>query len=601
MRILLLAISLFLLEGFTSYHPKNQNLEARQRLLKKRLTPIRCSADPAAFDPAANPIPLLQGWGDYRMPVTGTNDSALLYFQQGINMYYGFHIIEALASFDKSIRFDSTFAMGYWGKALSYGPNINDYGYTASPAALAAAQKAKALAAPTTPAAPGAATTRNVAAPGASTTRATQNTPAERALIDAMLTRYSLDSTISREHLNQQYSDAMKSVYQKFPRNSDVAALYADALMQQHPWDLYDRSGKPKTWTPPIVATLEAILKANPKHPGAAHYYIHAVEASDHPERALAASDELPSLMPGVSHVVHMPAHIYIRTGNYARGWTVNIDAVKGYYDYLGKFPAVADNTPLYLVHNLHMLAACANMEGRYADAMKASVDTRNSFDSSWLSMPDFMGTYIQYIYMTPLLTQVRFGKWDDILAAPPLPAAYIYAGIITHYSRGIAFARKGRLAEAEQELAALQRDTANPQLFAPAPNYSNPGINGARVTERILAAVIAESRNNLPASIAALQKAIEYEDAMIYDEPKDWQQPARQFLGNVLLKAGRFKEAETAFRDDLRANPQNGWSYTGLADALSKQGRKTEAATAAAQAAKAFARSDIKITTAVL
>ncbi|MBS1664890.1 MAG: hypothetical protein JST68_27835 [Bacteroidetes bacterium] len=572
MRILLLALSLLLLEGFTSYRPFTS---ARQQvLLKKRLTSIRCTANPADFDPSANPIPLLQGWGSYRMPVTGAKDSALLYFQQGINMYYGFHIIEALASFDKSIHFDSTFAMGYWGKALSYGPNINDNGYTASPLALAAAQKAKTL--------------------------SNSSTLSEKALIDAQLTRYSTDSTISRESLNQQYSDAMKSVYQKFPKNPDVAALYADALMQQHPWDLYDRFGKAKSWTPPLVSTLEQILKTNPKHPGAAHYYIHAVEASNHPEKALDAADELPSLMPGVSHIVHMPAHIYIRTGNYARGWTVNIDAVKGYYDYLGKFPAVADNSPLYLVHNLHMEAACASMDGRYANAIKASIDTRNSFDSSWLSFPDFMGTYIQYIYMTPLLTQVRFGKWDDIIADKPISPNYIYADIITHYARGIAFARKGQLTEAEQELTALQHDTTSPQLLAPAPNYSNPGINGAHVAERILAGVIAESHNNLPAAITALQKAVEYEDAMIYDEPKDWQQPARQFLGNILLKANKYKEAETAFREDLRLNPKNGWSYTGLATALSKQGRTAEANTVQAQATKAFSRSDMKITTAV-
>ncbi|HVU56594.1 MAG TPA: tetratricopeptide repeat protein [Puia sp.] len=577
MKILLALLAGLLLEGFIQLHsPKTDPLAARrQALLYKQSNLIRCGADLTTFDPTADPIPFLSGWGDYRMPVTEKNDSAYLYFQQGINMYYGFHIIEALASFDKSTRFDSGFAMGYWGVALAYGPNINDNGYSANPAALAAAIKAKALSA--------------------------HVSPAEKALIDAIQPRYSADSTQTREHLDQLYVDAMRTAYQQFPRDHDIAALYADALMQQHPWDLYDRYGKPKTWTPPIVAILEGILKTEPNHPGAAHYYIHAVEASDHPGSALDVAGRLPTLMPGVSHLVHMPAHIYIRTGNYDEGWRLNTLAVKGYYDYLDKYAPVSGNTPLYLIHNLHMQAACANMDGRYADAIKASIDTRASFDSSWMSAPDFNGVFMQYVYMTPLLTQVRFGKWDEILKDPVPATAYIYADVLSHYARGIALARKGQPTDAEQELQALQHDTLHPQLKAPAPNYANPGINGARVAERILAGVIAESRNQMQPAIEALRTAVEIEDAMIYDEPKDWQQPARQFLGAVYIKTGRYKEAEKAFREDLQINPNNGWSYTGLATALAKQGKKQKAATAAARAKKTFARSDLKITSAVL
>lgn len=575
--MLLLALGFLVLAGFARFHRVgNDPLTARQRLLLyKQKNAVGCGVNLSAFDPAASRIPLLSGWGDYRMAVTGKDDSALLYFQQGINMYYGFHIIEALASFENSIRFDSGFAMGYWGKALAYGPNINDYGYTASPAALDAARRAKALSAGVL--------------------------PEERALIDAIQVRYSTDSTESREALNQRYSDAMREVYLRFRPNPDIGALYADALMQQHPWDLYDLQGKPKSWTPPIVEALEGVLKRYPDHPGAAHYYIHAVEASDHPERALAVSEKLPLLMPGVSHVVHMPAHIYIRTGNYSEGWNVNTRAVQGYYDYLGKFPAVADNSPLYLIHNLHMLAACANMDGRYADALKASEDTRRSFDSSWNSLPAFMGIFIQYVYMTPLLTQVRFGKWDSVLSATPPPAGYVYADVLSHYCRGIAFARQGRPGEASRELNALWGDTVVAQLSAPAPSYANPGINATRVAGKILAGVIAEGQGRLPEAIALLREAVAFEDAMIYNEPKDWQQPARQYLGSVLIKAGRFAEAETVFREDLQINPKNGWSYVGLATALKRQGRKKEAAVVEADARKAFARSDVKINNAVL
>lgn len=576
MRLLLLALGFLLFEGFARIHPIDDSDAARQRVLRlKQKNIVGCAANPANFDPAANPVPLLSGWGDYRMPVAESNDSALLYFQQGINMYYGFHIIEALASFEKSIRLDSGFAMGYWGKALAYGPNINDVGYSTSPAALEAAQRAQSLSA------------------GVS--------PENRALIDAMLVRYSADSTVSRELLNQRYVDAMKDAYRRFPQSADLGALYADALMQQHPWDLYDLRGKPKSWTPPIVEALEGVRKMAPAHPGAAHYYIHAVEASDRPERAMAAADELPGLMPGVSHVVHMPAHIYIRTGRYDKGWDVNTRAVSGYYDYLGKFPAVADNASLYLSHNLHFQAACASMDGRYADALRASRETRDSFDSSWMSQPGFMGVFMQYVYMTPVLTQVRFGQWDSVLSGTRPAPAYVYADVLSHYSRGLAFARKGQLAAAGEELSALWRDTANEQLFAPAPNFSNPGINGTRVAGKILSGVLAESQGRYAEAVLLFREAVGFEDALIYDEPKDWQQPARQFLGNVLIRAGRFPEAEEAFRQDLAKNPRNGWSYRGLATALARQGKKREAAAADADARTAFARSDRKIGAAVL
>ncbi|HLK28061.1 MAG TPA: hypothetical protein VKT28_05730 [Puia sp.] len=556
---------------------KLSSREARANVLRyKQKFTVNCSPSIKSFDTddSSNIIPLLDGWGKYRMPVTSSNDSAYIYFQQGINMYYAFHIIEALASFDKSTKFDSSFAMGFWGKALSYGPNINDLGYTASPEALLAAQKAKLLSG--------------------------KCSPVEKALINAMSIRYSADTIQTRENLNQLYADSMKTIYEKFPQSFDAATLYADALMLQHPWDLYDRFGKPKSWTPPIVSTLETVLKKYPGHPGAAHYYIHAMEASDHPESALKVADELPLLMPGVSHVVHMPAHIYIRTGHYAEGVTVDEQAVKGYNNYLSKYPPVAGNSPLYLIHNLHMQATCANMDGRYAASMQASIDTRNSFDSNMMSTPDFFGIFVQYVYMTPVLTQIRFGKWDDILKEKEIPLAYAYANFLWHYARGLAFARKHDFANADKELSLLQSDLKISQLKAPAPNYANPGINGASVAEKILQGIIAEEQNQLQQSVSFLKTAVQLEDAMIYDEPKDWVHPARQYLGSVLIKAKNYPEAEKAFREDLQINPNNGWSYIGLASALSKQGQSKNAADANTLAAKAFQRSDVKIKNAV-
>ncbi len=548
----------------------------QKTLLYKNQYTVSCSPDLASlnFEDSANVIPLLNGWGEYRVPVSATNDSARIYFEQGINMYYAFHIIKALASFDKSTKFDPSFAMGYWGKALAYGPNINDYGYAASPEALTAVEKANEY--------------------------KKNGTPAEQALIDAMTVRYSADTTQSREHLNEIYAAAMKNVYQQYKSQPDVSVLYADALMLLHPWDLYDNKGVAKPWTPEIVQTLEGVLKTTPHHPGAIHYYIHAVEASAHPEKALAIAGKLPQLMPGVSHVVHMPAHIYIRTGNYKKGEILNEQAVKSYYDYLKLYSPVETNTPLYLIHNLHMQATCASMVGKFATAEKLGIDTRNSFNSSWLSLPDFIGIFVQYLYMTPYLNLIRYGKWDDILKTEEIPARYVYANLLWHYGRGLAFARKQQFENAGKELQAMQQNITNPQMSAPAPTYSNPGINGATVATNILQGVIAEEQNDLPGAINYFTAAVNREDSMIYDEPKDWVHPARQYLGNALLKAKQYAAAEKVFNEDLYHNPNNGWSYTGLSTALLKQGKKSEGAAVQQKAATAFSDADVKITNAV-
>lgn len=547
----------------------------KQAQFYKQRATFSCAPDLTLFnlEDSSNTIPLLDGWGHYEMPVTTNNDSAHIYFEQGINMYYGFHIIESLASFDKATHFDPGFAMGYWGKALAYGPNINDLGYAASPDALKATQKAKEL--------------------------STGCTSVEKALIYAMQIRYSEDTTQTREFLNQLYANAMKKTHQQFTSNADVAALYADALMVQHPWDLYDKYGKPKPWTPEIVNTLELLLKADPKHPGGSHYYIHAIEGSDHPEKGLAVAKQLPDLMPGVAHLVHMPSHIYIRSGYYKEGIDVNENAITGYYNALNSYPAVANGASLYLVHAIHMQATCANMDGNYAQSIKISNDCKNSFDSSFMSIPGYLGVYVQYVYMTPVFTDIRFGKWDNILNTPSVPDAYVYAKMLWHYGRGLAYARQHNFDKANSELNMLRASMSNPQLQEH-PDAFNPGIAGAGVAEKLLQGIIAEEMNDLPGAIDILQDARDKEDEMIYNEPKDWPHPVRQYLGNVYLKAGNYAQAEQTYRQDLKINPNNGWSLSGLATALQNQNKNKEATTIKAAAAKAFERSDIKITTSV-
>lgn len=527
--------------------------KAKHSINKKQLA-IGCRPDPSSidFNDPDNSIPLLAGWGKYRMAVTHSNDSADIYFQQGINMYYGFHIIEAMASFEKAIRLDSAFAMAYWGKALAYGPNINDVGYAASPDAIAAIQKARSL--------------------------CNNCTPVEKALINAMEVRYSLDSTAKREDLNQRYADAMKEVHQRFPTNADAAALYADALMVQHPWDLYDRSYNPKPWTPEIVRVLERLIKEFPENPGANHYYIHAIEGSKHPQKGLIVADRLGQYMPGVAHLVHMPSHIYIRSGNYKKGIEVNEAAVSGYQAYLSKYPAVSNGVFLYLMHNVHMKAACASMDGMYTKAMQYATETRNSVDTSYLNAGGYFGMYSQYMFMTPLFTQVRFGKWNEILNTAPIAESYVYARSMQRFARGLAYARLKQLDKASAELGRL-KDSANSVQLQDHPVAFNPGIAAVEVAEKILQGVIAEEKGQLTDAIDFFNKAVDLEDGMLYNEPKDWVLPARHYLANALLKAKQYSAAEKVHKQDLLINPNNRWSLTGLKLALGKQGKSKEAA----------------------
>lgn len=544
---------------------------SQKTIANKKQRAFGCAPDLTLidFDDSLNFIPLLDGWGKYRMPVTVTNDSAGIYFQQGINMYYGFHIIEALASFEKAIKFDDDFAMGYWGKALAYGPNINDVGYSASPQALAAIKKAKEL--------------------------CSNCSPVEKALIDAMQVRYSSDTTQTREFLNKLYADAMKKVHTGFPNSADAAALYADALMVQHPWDLYDRFYNPKPWTPEIVRVLEKLVKKFPYNPGASHYYIHAIEGSKQPQKGLAVASRLGGMMPGLAHLVHMPSHIYIRSGYYKKGIDVNEAAVKDYYNYLSKYPVTANSSFLYLTHNLHMRAACAGMGGEYAEALKFSNETKNSVDSASLDMGGYFGMYLQYLHMTPLFTQIRFGKWDELLEAPPIPPARVYANSMWHYGRGVAFARKHQFNKANIELQKM-RDSVNSPQLQEHPSAFNPGTAAVQVAEKILQGVIAEEKNQVSHAVTFLKEAADKEDGMLYNEPKDWLLPARQYLGHALLKAKQYAEAEKVYKKDLEINPNNAWSLTGLAEALAKQGKKKMAMEVKHKAASALEGSDVQI-----
>jgi len=424
-RLLLLTVLAFitallafrLKEATTANHSSTKNSEYRN------LNIVRCTPDWNELNDWLEEasIPPIPGAGTYKWKISTKSDSAQFYFNQGINMYYGFHIIEAMASFKKASKFDSKCAILYWAQALAYGPNINDFGYRASPEALAAISKAVEF--------------------------EEKATPFEKSLIDAMSVRYTSDSAdATRAQLNRDYTDMMQKNAERFTINPDAKALYADAMMLQHPWDLWNTDGTPKPWTPAIRQVLEKLLIQSPLHPGANHYYIHVMEGSPFADKALPSAGRLGVTNPALSHLVHMPSHIYLRTGNYQQGVLVNTKAVNSYKKVAKLFSPVSSNDFLYVIHNLHMKANNAMLAGQYKSSIDAANETKTNIPSDYLSIPPPMGNYIQYINMTPVLVFVRFGKWDELMKIAQPGKDQIFGNIMYHFGSGMAQAGKSDL-----------------------------------------------------------------------------------------------------------------------------------------------------------
>jgi tetratricopeptide (TPR) repeat protein len=535
---LALVIAFFTAQSF--YHRFTQRNDTPSAQIWFRSFPghaALCAPIYVDADSAIN-IPALKGWGNYKFRITTSSDSAQYYFNQGLSMYYAFHSIEAIASFIKATRFDPECAMAWYGKSLAMGPNINfPNGYKAAVGAYEASVKAQLYMAACT--------------------------PVEKDLIHAMQQRYSGDTTISVKQLRTNYAAAMQMVYMKYPKDADVATLYADALLLLHPWDLYTHDFKPKPWTPQIRALLEQALAICPKHPGANHYYIHTMEASATPELALNSAHILDTLMPLVAHITHMPSHIYIRTGDYARGIKDNDRALAGYNIYLKQYGPVVNDAILYQLHNMHLRINCAQMGGNYKIAITGSNELVADIPTYYLSSKGSDGNFIQYIYMEPTLTNVRFGKWDDILNRKPIDSL-AYASILLHFSKGLAWCGKGQPAKAQLELKALNSRMQDTSLKAPVDNFSC-AYDAACVAQLILQGVIAENKKQYATAIITLQKAVAAEDKIIYNEPRDWPIPARQYLADALLKAGKYNDAIAILNRDLMVNPNNGWALTGL------------------------------------
>jgi tetratricopeptide (TPR) repeat protein len=514
---------------------------------------------------------LLEGLGTYSMPVTHRGEEVQRWFDQGLALTYGFNHDAAERSFLKAAELDPACAMCWWGAALVLGPHVNS---TMDPANNAKAwdrlQRARAAAA--------------------------NATPRERAYIDALGARYAENPPEDRRGLDEAYATAMDELAARFPDDLDAAAMHAEAMMDLQPWDYWDSNGQPTGNTARILSVLESIIARDPKHAGALHFYVHAVEASPNPEKGVAAADTLRELLPGSGHLVHMPAHIYARVGRWHDAVIANQKAIAADDAYLVACKPGPGVYPLgYVPHNHHFLWFAATMEGASALARDAARSTAaRTSDPQLMRTPGF--EVMQHFALTPLFADVRFGRWDDVVAAPRPADDLPYMQAMWHYGQALAAAAQGRLDDARGSLEALRSAMTNPQIEK-VTAFDRYSLMGAvRIAERFVAARIASAANDHAAAIEALEAAVAMEDKLPYDEPPAWHWPSRQLLGATLLEAGRFAEAERVFRDELARNPGNGWSLHGLAQALRAQRKGAEADAAMQRFETAWANADVKL-----
>lgn len=518
------------------------------------------SAAPEQQTSVSNMVPLYTNLGSHHKRISTRIQATQQYFDQGLRLVYGFNHAEAIRSFTRAAELDPTCAMCYWGIALAYGPHVNAPMDSASGvAAYAAVQKALTL--------------------------RSHATAQERAYIEALAQRYEADPPADRTRLDASYSRAMGQVAKTYPKDLDVATLYAESLMDLRPWNYWKPDGTPYSETKEIVRHLERVISRNPNHPGACHYYIHAVEAVN-PKAAVPCAERLARLMPGEGHMVHMPSHIYIRVGRWNDAVQANHHAIHTDEEFIDGQRPMGVYPLAYYPHNIHFLAFASTMAGRSAQAIEASDTLTSKVNLDAARQVGLLQEMLPYY----ALTLTTFGKWDEVLAAPLPPEDIRFSYAMAFYARGVAHATKGEWAEAQ---AALDRVTADD---AATPEGAD-GKTALSIAVHALSGEIATRRGDLDAGINHFREAAKIEDAGLYFEPPKWYYPIRHSLGAVLLKAGQNAEAEKMYREDLHRFPENGWSLFGLAQALRAQGKKNEAAAAEARFRRAWADTDVTLT----
>jgi tetratricopeptide (TPR) repeat protein len=513
-----------------------------------------CAAVQAQHAPHTQARPksatLVTGLGDLHHPVSTKNLEAQKFFDQGLRFIYAFNHDEAGKSFQRATQLDPKLAIAYWGVAEAVGPNYND------PAsddrfqqAHDAVQKAVDL--------------------------QENASPNERAMIAAMAKRFPADPKADRRKAAEEYRDAMREVAKQFPDDLDVVTLFAESGMNLHPWGLWHTDGTPEEGTEEVVNSLESVLRRDPNHMGAIHYYIHAVEASPNPERALAGANKLAAMAPGAGHLVHMPAHVYIRTGDFDSAVKTNQKAAAVDQAYIKASGAQGIYPMMYYSHNLHFIAMCSAMNGDFAESKRAANLLANHVGPHVKEMPPLEG------FMTiPIAVNIRFRRWDDILQSKAPDPEMKTTTVFWHFGRGMALAGKGKVDDAQAEykiVRAAEEQTPPDVVFAMPVNNKAKDI--LKIASDVLGAKIAIAKNDREEAISLLREAVMMQDSLKYGEPPDWFFPVRETLGSVMLAGGDASGAEKVFREDLQRNPRNPRSLFGLREALKAQKRDYDAA----------------------
>jgi tetratricopeptide (TPR) repeat protein len=536
---------------------------------------IKCT--PANFllenvDTTTQISPLFDNLGEYSFTISTNQKKAQLFFNQGLKLTFAFNHAESHRSFMEASRLDPNSAMSFWGQAYALGPNINDSfpDDDRKKKSFEAMQRAKSL--------------------------LSNTSPIEQDLIEALLHRYSEEIDADVGSLNSAYMDAMAKVIEKYPNNPDVLTLYAAAVMNTVPWNYWDNEGNPSPNIKEAKAALEKAIKIDPNHPGAHHYYIHMVELPK-PDLAVSSAEKLGTLMPGAGHLVHMPSHIYIRVGRYKDAVLANQKAILADEDYISQCYSQGMYPLGYYPHNIHFLWSASSLLGDSRVAIDAAKKTAEKVPLGEMTTLPFLQDFAS----TPLLSYIRFGKWNDILTTPYPGDDYQHLKLIWHYARSIAFIRKNNLKEAREEVDAIAEMTNDENLENTVVTSDNSTRTLAKIAYGIAAGEFAASTGEMDAAIEHLKKAVSIEDKLTYTEPSSWHIPTRQTLGALLLKSQKYEAAELIYKEDLAILRQNGWSLIGLYHSLKAQGKTKEASKIKQEFDKAWAHADVQINSSVL
>jgi pimeloyl-ACP methyl ester carboxylesterase/tetratricopeptide (TPR) repeat protein len=533
-------------------------------LLSILLVPVQTFAQHGHSSNEVKPAPFIAGMGDVRHPVSTSNAEAQNFFNQGLAFLYGFNHEGAVRSFRRAAELDSQLGMAHWGIALALGSNYNLQADAPQlKEAYASVQKALALSA--------------------------KSSEHERAYFEALSKRYSSDPQADVQKLALDYKNAMGELVKRYPDDLDAATLYAESMMNLRPWKLWMADGKPAEGTDEIIATLEGVLKRDPHHIGANHYYIHAVEASSNPERGLPSASRLERLAPAAGHLVHMPSHIYIRTGDYEQAAKSNSDAIAADRAYFQRVGTNGVYPMMYFNHNIHFLASSQAMNGRYADAIKTARELEANVKPHLKAMP-MLEMFMPYT----TVTLVRFRRWDEILNSPEPDRDLKITGAFWHFARGMAYVGTKRTAQAENELQTFRRVVLTVPENASFGNSTARGV--LQVADYLLAGKIALARGDKKAGFELLRKGVEVEDVVSYNEPPDWDLPVREFLGAALLSSGEYAEGEKVFRAELAKHPRNGRALFGLVESLNRQGKSSSAQMVQREFERAWGNADTKL-----